>query len=408
MLVGMVNSPPGKPYVPMTIDFENYAGALAHRSVADLQAANFVLWTLRKSWFLKVGRVAAAAGLRLRVPGTVGALRQTVFRVFCGGVNLQEAMKTTEQLDQVGVGSILDYAAEGDGDEESLDRVCSEIGRVIDVTAARPDIDFVAVKVSGLARFGLLEKYSASGDFTLSEQREWQRAQERFATLVTRAAAAGISIFVDAEHSWIQKSINDLTQRAMRQHNGERAVVLTTVQLYLRGGLDFLQRSLDDALTHQYQLGVKLVRGAYMELENERAEEQGKISPIQPNKNSTDLAFDEAITLCLENIENVTTCVATHNVKSTKHLIREMGRLGIVPNDPRVMASQLLGMFDRVTFPLAKGGYNALKYVPYGPVREAFPYLLRRADENKSVADQLGDELDAIRGELRRRGARAL
>jgi proline dehydrogenase len=397
-----------EPYQPPHINFDDLSGVLGYRTDEELRAANFVLWTIRSSFMMKTGRAFARLGLALRIPGTVPALRSTVFRVFCGGTDLHEAMETTARLHQRGVGSILDYAVEGGKGERDFDGACHEIARVIDATAVRPEIEFVAVKVTGLCRFSLLEKATAGMSLDGHECEELQRAEDRLDELIVRAGQAGISVFVDAEHSWVQGAINDMVERCMRRRNRERAVVSTTVQLYLRGGIPFLRRSIGLAREHGYQLGVKLVRGAYMELERERAAERGLESPVQPDKAATDRAFDQATTICLENIDWVTTCIATHNVASTRHLVAEMARLGIAKDDIRVTASQLLGMFDRVTFPLAEAGYNALKYVPYGGVREAFPYLLRRADENKSVAEQLASELEAVRDEMRRRGLKPL
>lgn len=326
-----------------------------------------------------------------------------MFRQFCGGTSLDEALQSAERLHAHGIRTILDYAAEGEDSEAGFDEVRDQLLRQIEAVAAHPAVAFCAAKMTGMASFDLLARAS-SGDLGERDRTALARAEARLEEVARRAREVGQMLYVDAEHSWIQGAIDDAVLRLMRAHNQERPVVHTTVQLYLESGLDQLHALIADARDGGYQLGVKLVRGAYLELENERAAERDQPSPVQPSKQATDAAFDQAITLCLENLAHVWVCVATHNVESTRHLLAEMARLNIARDQPRVTASQLLGMFDRITYPLAKHGYNALKYVPYGGVREAFPYLLRRADENRSIAGQTAGELEAIRAELQRRG----
>lgn len=396
------------PYPPPAIDFDDHAAALRDKTDAELRAANLVLRTIQSPWLMRTGRFLARAGLALHVPGTASVLERTVFRQFCGGTDLDEAIERAARLYSHGITSILDYAVEGEDDESDFDDITAEILRAVDAAIDRPEVAFVAVKVSGLARVSLLEKVAAGEALDDGEGAELERVEGRLDEIAARAARGGTSVFVDAEHSWIQDAIDAVVERAMRAHNRERAVVHTTIQLYLADGLANLDRGIAAARAGGYRYGVKLVRGAYMEQERERAAERGEPSPIQPDKAATDAAYDRALSRCLESLEVVDVCAATHNIASTRHLIAEMARLGIDPADPRVSSSQLLGMFDRVTFPLARHGYNTLKYVPYGGVRDAFPYLLRRADENKSVASQLASELEAVRAELRRRDRRAL
>jgi proline dehydrogenase len=390
------------------IDFDDYATPLRDRSLGELRAANLVFRTIQSSWLMKAGRGLARLGLALHIPGTAAALERTVFRQFCGGTSLEEALATAERLHTHGIRTILDYAAEGEDSEAGFDDTRDQLLRQIEAVAAHPAVAFCATKLTGLASFDLLERASSDQPLDPGDRAALARGHERIEQVARRAREVGQMLYIDAEHSWVQPAIDEVAQALMRAHNRERPVVHTTVQLYLRRGLDQLESLIADARANGYQLGVKLVRGAYMELENERAVEHRVDSPIQPSKQATDAAFDRAITLCLENLDRLWVCVATHNLDSTRHLMTEMARLGIDRADPRVTASQLLGMFDRVTFPLARRGYNALKYVPYGAVREAFPYLLRRADENRSIAGQMAGELDAIRAELGRRGKAAL
>lgn len=397
--------PDSSPYPPPDLDFDDYPSALRDKTDAELRAANLVLTTIQRPWLMKTGKLLARVGLAVRFPGTVRALEATVFRQFCGGTDLESAIECAGRLYRSNVAAILDYAVEGEDDEDDFDAVTAEILRCVDAAIDLPEVAFVAVKLTGIARFPLLEKVDAGAELDAAEAAELERAEARLDRIAEHAGRGGTSVFVDAEHSWVQDAIDAVVERSMARHNRERAVVHTTVQLYLTGGLEHLERSIAAARAGGFRYGVKLVRGAYMELERERARERGYESPVQPDKAATDAAYDRALTMCLESLDVVDVCAATHNIASTRHLVAEMARLGIEPGDHRVTASQLLGMFDRVTYPLARGGYNALKYVPYGGVRDAFPYLLRRADENKSVADQLASELAAVRAELGRRKA---
>jgi len=394
---------PPAPYRPPNIDFDDYTRALRGKTPGELRAAQFVLSTIQKPWLLRSGTALARLGLALRIPGTEAALAATVFRQFCGGTSLEEALDCAGRLYQRGIGSILDYAVEGEDDEADFDQVTAEIDRVVLAAAQREDVAFGAIKLTGVARTALLEAMDEGRSLTAGEREEWARAQARLQRVAQRAADSNTAFFIDAEHSWIQDAIDAEADRMMAQFNRERAVVHTTVQLYLQAGLPSLRAAVERARAGGYRFGCKLVRGAYMEQENERAAARGEPSPIQPSKQATDRDYDAALTYCLENLDVVEVCAATHNVDSVRHLIGEMSRLGIAADDPRVCSSQLLGMFDRVTVPLAENGYRVHKYVPYGAVRDAFPYLLRRADENRSVAQQLASELSAVRDEIARR-----
>jgi proline dehydrogenase len=390
------------------IDFDDYDRVLRDKSDGELRAANLVLRTIQSGWMMRAGTSLAKLGLALRVPGTAAAIERTVFRQFCGGTSLAAALEAAGRLHGRGVRTILDYAVESERSEAGFEAAREELERALVEGAKGPEVAFCAMKLTGFAREPLLADESEGVDLSEAEQAELARAGDRLAKVMHLAREVGASVFVDAEYSWVQPAIDRRVEELMREHNRERAVVHTTVQLYLRDRLEYLRELIDDARRGRYILGVKLVRGAYLEIEHERARARRSDSPVQPSKRATDEAFDAAVTLCLENLDILEICVATHNLDSVRHLMREMERLGIARGDRRVTASQLLGMLDRVTFPLAQAGYNALKYVPYGAVRSAFPYLLRRADENKSIADQTAGELAAVRRELRRRGRAAL
>ncbi len=390
------------------IDFEDYAAVLRDKSDDELRAANLVLRTIQSGWMMRAGTSLARLGLALRIPGTASAIERTVFRQFCGGTSLEAALAAARRLHRRGVRTILDYAVESEHSETGFDAARRELERALIESARGEEVAFCAMKLTGFAREPLLARESAGAHLSEHEQAELERAIWRLVGVAAKAAEVGGSMFVDAEYSWVQPAIDRRVEALMREHNRDRAVVHTTVQLYLRDRLEYLRELIDDARRRGYVLGVKLVRGAYLEAETARARARGVPNPVQPSKRDTDEAFDRASTLCLENLDVVEVCAATHNIESVAHLMREMERLGIPRGDRRVTFSQLLGMLDRLTFPLADRGYNVLKYLPYGAVRMAFPYLLRRADENKSIAEQTAGELAAVRQELRRRGRRPL
>jgi proline dehydrogenase len=209
---------------------------------------------------------------------------------------------------------------------------------------------------------------------------------------------------VDAEESWLQGAIDELVEGLMAEVNKERPILYTTVQMYRRDRLEYVQGLL--RRMRGYKPGIKLVRGAYVEKERRHAAEYGWPDPIHPDKVSTDIAYDQALMLCLEALSEVGLCVATHNrtscMKAAQYVIME----GIDRQHPHLSFSQLYGMADPLSFGLAKAGFRVYKYLPFGPLRRAFPYLSRRAEENSSLSDQSGRELRWISEELERRRKR--
>ena len=385
------------------IDFFDVGRALAHKSDAELRAAFIVFSAVVHPWLYVVSTTLARVGLALRLPPAVWALRRTVFVQFCGGSTIEEALRTAACLREHKIGTILDYAVESEKTAAGFAATSRELGVAL-AHAAEGGISFCALKVTGMAPSAQLIKATAGVSLQRDEQTQLDAAWDRVAAVAASAAACGVAIFADAEESWVQGCIDAWAERLMERHNRGRPIVHTTVQLYLRRGLAYLHTLIARARERGYVLGVKLVRGAYLDQENERARRLGCDSPIHPSKMATDAAFDAAITVCLENLDAVAVCVATHNVGSIGHLLAQMRRLGIARDHPRVTVSQLLGMFDRITYPLAEHGYRTLKYVPYGQLRAMLPYLLRRAQENKMVAQQAHGELAAVRAEMRRRG----
>jgi len=428
----------------MQPDFSNTARAFAHLSDRELRRALLLFRVVGAPAAVKAGKHLLRAALALRLP-VAWALRPTVFSHFCGGETIAESEATVAQLARGGVHTILDYSAEGKYAEPDLDAARDEVLAVIRATAGDDRHAFAVFKVSALAPAALLERWGGGGGVGLEvgngdgveggdeggveveggvgvgvgvevedegggglsaeEQAAWERVEGRVHALCRAAAEAGKRIMIDAEESWIQPAIDRLAEGAMAVFNRERPVVFTTVQLYRHDRLAYLEALGARADAAGFQVGVKLVRGAYMEKERARAAGQGYPDPIQPDKAATDRDYDAALRWCIGRIDRTAVVAGSHNEASNALLCTLMTDAGLAPADPRVAFAQLLGMSDTISFNLAAEGFQVAKYVPYGPLLEAIPYLLRRAEENTSVAGQSSRELDLLRREHRRRSA---
>lgn len=385
------------------ISFEETGSAFATRSDAQLRKAYLLFSALNQPLLARIGIPLTSALLRARVPGVQLAIRHTVFEHFCGGETIQECQPAVEALGRHGVKSILDYSVEGEKSEAGFDATTRETLATVEWAAGHPHIPFSVFKVTGVARFGLLEKLNAREPLGQDEQAEWNRVRERVQSICQRAHDLGVRIFIDGEETWIQGVIDELAEQMMVRFNSQRAIVYNTYQMYRTAALPNLRAALERAEAGGYFFGAKLVRGAYMEKERRRASERGYADPIQPSKSRSDEDYDAALLLCLEHLDRMSLCVGTHNEASCMLLVRELARRGIGPGDERVYFSQLYGMSDNISFNLAKAGYNVAKYLPYGPVRAVMPYLIRRAQENSAIAGQGGREVGLIRRELARR-----
>lgn len=386
-------------------DLSDTRTAFAAKSDRELWQAYWLFRIIGNPALTKVGSTVSKVALALRLP-IKGAIKATIFKQFCGGETVQESLATAQRLAQSHVGTILDYSVEGLDDEASLDATMEETLVSIRTAADKAEIPFAVFKPTGVARVELLEKVSAGAALSAEEGQEWDRAKERFTRICAAAHAARTPVLVDAEESWLQQAIDDVVEELMRRFNCERAVVFNTVQLYRHDRLAFLKESLARAQSDGYHLGVKLVRGAYMEKERARAEAKGYADPIQPDKEASDRDYDAALRFCMEHLDRMALVAGTHNEDSTLLLARLMNERGIAPTDERIWFAQLLGMSDNISFNMAAAGYNVAKYVPYGPVRKVLPYLIRRANENTSARGQTGRELGLIIAERKRRAKR--
>jgi len=384
------------------LDFHNTAQAFADKSDLELKKKYRLFKIMNSPSLTKISTRLAQLAFRLHIP-VRNLIKKTVFPLFCGGETIEECEPTINKLGESRIGTILDYSVEGKSDERVFESTKNEIYRT--VTRAREDenIPFAVFKLTGVARFELLEKISEGKVLLKGEEAEWDRTKARVDEICQYAHSIDQPVFIDAEESWIQAAIDNLATEMMEKYNREKPLIFNTVQLYLVDRLEFLKKSHRQAKKDGYFLAVKLVRGAYLEKERARAEEMDYSSPVQPDKAATDRDFNLALEYCVENIDDIAFVAGSHNEESLQLLARLMREKQIPENHPRVYFSQLYGMGDNLSYILAKNNYNVSKYVPYGPVKDTIPYLIRRAEENTGVIGQMSRELDLISQELKRR-----
>ena len=397
----------------MNISFDNTENAFAYKSDKELKGARFLFRTMGFGWFVQIGTRITPFIMRTGLP-VHGIIRKTIFKQFVGGETLEETAEVGAILGRYGVQVILDYGVEGKQGEDSFDQATEEFIRVINYAATQKNIPFISIKVTGLARFGLLQTLDEaprlrSGIHDHEEEvNEWDRVRERMYTICEVAAEKNIGVLIDAEESWIQDPVDRLTMEMMEIFNKEKVIVYNTIQLYRHDRLHFLHISHQIARQQGFMLGMKLVRGAYMEKERMRAYDKGYTCPIQPDKTSTDRDYDASVAYCIDHIEQISVIIASHNEESNLLAAQLLNDRGLPHNHPHIHFSQLYGMSDNITFNLAKEGFNVSKYLPFGPIRDVIPYLMRRAQENSSVSGQTGRELSLIKKELKRRKSKAI
>jgi proline dehydrogenase len=391
------------------ISFDNTENAFAYKTDKELKKAKFLFSTMGYPLFVPIGTRLTPLLIKGRLPFINKIVRSTIFKQFVGGETLEETAAVGSALEKYGVQVILDYGVEGKSGEANFDNATDEFIRVINYAATQKNIPFISIKVTGFARFSLLETLNEAPRLRSGihdhedEIAEWERVKDRMYAICAAAAEKNIGVLVDAEESWIQDPVDRLTMEMMEEFNREKAIVFNTIQLYRHDRLDFLKLSHRIARQKGFILGAKLVRGAYMEKERTRASQKGYPSLIQPDKESTDKDFDAAVAYCIENLDTVSVIVASHNEKSNLLAFDLLEKKSIPHNHPHIHFSQLYGMSDNITFNLAKEGCSVSKYLPFGPIRDVVPYLMRRAQENSSMSGQTGRELVLIKRELKRR-----
>lgn len=382
--------------------FENTRVAFHDKSTKELKKAYWLFRMIGHPLLVKLGAGLTRFALAARLPVS-WALRPTVFNHFCGGETIDACDTTIARLGRANIKTILDYSAEGKESDKDFDYTRNQILATMAKAKNNPDIPYAVFKPTGVARFGLLDKVQAKEPLTESERQEFDRVKGRYLAICLRAKELDIPVMVDAEETWIQQIVDEMVEEMMFQFNKEKPLVYTTLQMYRHDRLDYLKDLIFRLREKGIFTGVKLVRGAYMEKERERAAEKGYPSPIYHDKPATDKGYDDAVAFCIENLKDVAVCVGTHNELSCKKGAEKMISMGIPKNHPYVSFSQLLGMSDHISYNMAAEGFNVTKYVPYGPVKTVVPYLIRRAEENTSVAGQTSRELFLLQTELKRR-----
>ena len=392
----------------MNLSFDNTQAAFAYKSTADLKKARFLFTVIQSplivSLATKLTPVLMNSGLPIN-----GLIRNTIFKQFVGGETLEDSARVTKQLGSYGVQVILDYGVEAKEGDENFDSVTENIIEAIDFAASQSNVPFVSVKITGVASMALLEHLNEAPRLrsgihdSESENAAWERVRERMYAICDIANEKGIGVLIDAEETWIQDPIDRLAIELMGVYNKEKALVYNTYQLYRNDRLRFLQLSHGIAKEGGFILGAKLVRGAYMEKERERAQKNGYPSPIHVDKNATDKDYDAAAQYCILHIDTIALILASHNEESNLKIAAEMSKNGMPNNHSNIHFSQLFGMSDHISFNMAMEGFNVSKYLPFGPIKEVIPYLMRRAEENSSVNGQTNRELVLIRKELARR-----
>ena len=387
------------------LNFNDTNVAFKVKSNNDLKRAYWLFRIIGSPLIVKLGKFVMIIALKLRIPVNF-IVKKTIFKQFCGGETIDECTPTIKTLSKLNIGTILDYSVEGKIEEDDFDQTTEIIIQTIEKAAIDKDIPFAVFKITGISKFSLLEKASSNNEsLTPDEQAELDKVKERINKICEHAKKCNVPVFIDAEETWVQDIIDDWALEMMQLYNKEKCIVYNTVQMYRHDRLEFLNDCLQHAKESNITYGIKLVRGAYMEKERKRALEMNYPSPIQPNKEATDRDYDLALDYILENINYLSLVAGTHNEKSSQKLALALDKYKLTKDDSRIYFAQLLGMSDHISFNLANEKFNVAKYVPFGPIKEVMPYLLRRADENTSVAGQTGRELGLIKAELRSRKA---
>ncbi|OHX65681.1 proline dehydrogenase family protein [Flammeovirga pacifica] len=385
-----------------TVNFQDTKTAFEWRNDIELKQTYALFAMMGSPSLVKVGTACLNFAFNINLP-IKSLVKETLFKQFCGGETIEDSTQTIGLLGKYSIGSILDYSVEGAETDESFDHTVAEIIQTIEKSAEDNNIPFSVFKLTGIAKISLLEKINDGITLSVEEKDQWEKVVQRVELLCKTAFEKDVRIFIDAEETWMQGPVDQLALDMMRKYNKDKAIVYNTYQMYLHAKLKQLKNDLDIAQKDGFILGVKLVRGAYMEKEAERAEKLNYINPVQPSKEATDKDYDSALEFIMENHNAFALCAGSHNEQSNHLLVELLNRYGIKENHPNFFFAQLFGMSDHISFNLSKSGYNVAKYLPYGPVKEALPYLFRRAEENTSVAGQASRELTLVGEEIARR-----
>jgi len=396
-----------EPEPSVQINFDNTEIAFSHKTDKELKELKWLFSIMNNNSLVSLGSAVTPLALKLRLPFVKLLIRSTIFKQFVGGENLLDTQNTIDLLFRYNTLTVLDYGAESKSTEEELDQVMRESIKAIELAAANNSVPVISTKLTGLAPNALLIKMQTDSKLTESEQRRKAKLISRLDNICKRAYDLKVGVMIDAEESWMQDTIDNLVNEMMACYNKQQVIVYNTYQLYRHDRLDYLKASYEHARTHDYFLGAKLVRGAYMEKEREYARAKGRPSPINPDKPATDRCYNDAVRFCVKHYKDIGSVCASHNRDSNRLQAELIEDFQIERTHPHLNFCQLLGMSDNITFNLAAAGYNVAKYVPYGPIDEVIPYLIRRAEENTSVTGDMSRELQLIVKEIERRGLSA-
>ena len=382
--------------------FNNTQVAFALKSDTELDRAYFLFKMISNEPLVRIGTAVTNFALKAHLP-VDGLIRATVFDHFCGGVNEVDCLSVVDRMFTKGVSSVLDYSVEGKEEEEQFDAALEMTLKTVEFAKERDAIPFAVFKPTGLGRLDLYEKVGGKEALSAAEEIEWQKVRDRFDLICKTAHQKDVALLIDAEESWMQDAADDLVEDMMRKYNTEKVIVFNTLQMYRWDRMAYLKELHERAKTAGFFIGMKLVRGAYMEKENARAEERGYPTPICASKQATDDNYNTALDYMMKHLDRMAIFAGTHNEESSYRLMDMQRTSGIAKDDHRIWYGQLYGMSDNISYNLANHGYNVAKYLPFGPVRDVMPYLIRRAEENTSVAGQTSRELNLLKIERDRR-----
>ncbi|PCJ21325.1 MAG: hypothetical protein COB02_01700 [Candidatus Cloacimonadota bacterium] len=384
------------------LNIKDLSVAFSSKSDFDLKRANLLFKILSNPVINKIGATLTQKALDFNLP-IEPLILSTIYQQFVGGTSPQKCISSINKLSTYNIQTVLDYSVEAKASNKGFDQTLNEISELIDFSKNHPSLTFTVVKMTGIAHFKILQKLSKNEILNTNEKEDWSNSIKRLDILCQKALDNNLNFFIDAEETWIQKAIDEIAQKMMLKYNTKQARVFTTFQMYRNDRLDYLNQSIQHAKDNNYFFAVKLVRGAYLEQENERARQFSYKTPMNPTKDKTDFCYDKAVEVCLESLKHTSFCLASHNEESTLKLVNYMKQNNLENNHPHISFAQLYGMSDHISYNLAKSKFRTLKYIPYGPVNDVIPYLMRRAEENVSMTGQMSRELGYLQEELQRR-----
>ena len=382
--------------------FDNTKLAFELKSNNSLRKSLFLFNIIKYPLIVKLSSFLMRLFLKLKLPVTP-IIKSLLFDQFCVGLNEKESMMTVKKLFKFNLKSILHYHVEGYESEKSFDDCLANTIKTIKSASKTNNVPFTVFKPTGLGSLKLFHKIAQGSILNENEKSHLERIDKRFDSCFQTCKKYCVKILIDSEESWIQPGVDLLVEKYMIKYNKEEALIYNTAQMYLKNKIKYLDHLLRLSKKKSFVPGVKIVRGAYMEKERLRAKKLGYVDPICKNKTETDENFNNALRFLVKNLKSFNFMVGSHNEESSYLLMELMKRNKIKNSNKHIWFAQLYGMSDQISFNIASLGYNVCKLLPYGPVEEVIPYLIRRAEENSSVRGQSSRELDLIKKEFKRR-----